>query len=133
MQSAAQSHATSPATSTVIGILVASVVRGQLPGEILELWPAETELVGVLNKEGGRVHPFPAMQETRTKGVTRHLRHVVASRDIAIWEMEPVNPAVVPNPCPPSLAWLMSRQDGRVRKLRVVLPGTPSGGAQQLS
>ncbi|MGX9884623.1 RNA polymerase sigma factor [Streptomyces sp. NPDC002276] len=108
-------------------------MRGQLPGEILELWPAETELVGVLNKEGGRVHPFPAMRETRTKGVTQHLRHVVASRDIAIWEMEAVNPAGISNPCPPSLAWLMFRQDGRVRKLRVVFPGKPSGGGQQPS
>ncbi|MFJ9247245.1 RNA polymerase sigma factor [Streptomyces sp. NPDC101776] len=120
-------------------------MRGQLPPEILELWPAETELVGVLNKEGGRLHPFPAMQETRTKGVTQHLRHVVASRDVAIWEMEAVTPAGVPNPCPPALAWLMFRRDGRVQRLRVAFPGTGAGtgtgtgtgarsdGAQQLS
>ena len=110
-------------------------MRGQLPPEILELWPEETELVGVLNKEGGRLHPFPAMRSTRDKGVTQHLRHVVASRDIAIWEMEAVNPAGIANPCPPTLAWLMFRQDGRVRKLRVVFPGAGagSGGAQQLS
>lgn len=101
-------------------------MRGQLPPEILELWPAETELVGVLNKEGGRLHPFPAMRSTRDKGVTQHLRHVVASRDIAIWEMEAVNPAGISNPCPPALAWLMFRQGGRVRKLRVVFPGTPT-------
>ncbi|WP_427925299.1 sigma factor-like helix-turn-helix DNA-binding protein [Streptomyces sp. cg40] len=108
-------------------------MRGQLPGKIVELWPAETELVGVLNKEGGRVHPFPAMRGTRTKGVTEHPRHVVASRDIAIREMEAVNPAGISNPCPPSLAWLMFRQDGWVRKLRVVFPGALSGGAQQPS
>jgi RNA polymerase sigma-70 factor (ECF subfamily) len=102
-------------------------MRGQLPSEILELWPAETELVGVLNKDGERRHPFPAMRSTRDKGVTQHLRHVVASRDIAIWEMEAVNPAGISNPCPPTLAWLMFRQDGRVRKLRVVFPGTPPG------
>jgi RNA polymerase sigma factor (sigma-70 family) len=102
-------------------------MRGQLPPEILELWPEETELVGVLNKDGGRCHPFPAMQSTRVKGVTQHLRHVVASRDIAIWEMDAVTPAGVPNPCPPTLAWLMFRQGGRVRKLRVVFPGTAPG------
>ncbi|MFD4559748.1 RNA polymerase sigma factor [Streptomyces sp. NPDC058469] len=101
-------------------------MRGQLPGEILELWPAETELVGILNKKGERLHPFPAMRSTREKGVTQLLRHVVASRDIAIWEMEAVTPAGVPNPCPPTLAWLMFRRDGRVQKLRVVFPGAPA-------
>jgi RNA polymerase sigma-70 factor (ECF subfamily) len=108
-------------------VTLEGATRGQLPSEILELWPAETELVGVLNKDGERRHPFPAMRSTRDKGVTQHLRHVVASRDIAIWEMEAVNPAGISNPCPPTLAWLMFRQDGRVRKLRVVFPGTPPG------
>ncbi|MET7481948.1 sigma-70 family RNA polymerase sigma factor [Streptomyces sp. NPDC005538] len=114
-------------------LTLAGAIRGQLPGEILELWPAETELVGVLNKEGGRRHPFPAMRRTRDKGVTQHLRHVVASRDIAIWEMEAITPAGVANPCPPTLAWLMFRSERRVQRLRVVFPGASSGGAQQLS
>jgi RNA polymerase sigma-70 factor (ECF subfamily) len=97
-------------------------MRGQLPQEILELWPEETELVGVLSTEGERCHPFPAMRRTREKGVTQHLRHVVASRDITIWEMDAVNPAGIPNPCPPAFAWLMFRENRRVRSLRLVFP-----------
>lgn len=89
-------------------------MRGQLPPEILELWPEETELVGVLNKKGERLHPFPAMQSTRVKGVTQQLRHVVASRDIAIWEMDAVTPAGCPEPLPahPGLADVPPGQAG---------------------
>jgi RNA polymerase sigma-70 factor (ECF subfamily) len=54
--------------------------------------------------------------------VTQHLRHVVASRDITIWEMDAVNPAGIPNPCPPTFAWLMFRQNRRVQSLRLIFP-----------
>ncbi|MFC8520977.1 RNA polymerase sigma factor [Streptomyces sp. NPDC057257] len=104
-------------------VTLEGAMRGQQPKEILELWPKETELVGVLSTPGERCHPFPAMRRTRDKGVTQHLRHVVASRDITIWEMEAVNPAGISNPCPPNLAWLMFRRAGRVQRLRVVFPG----------
>ncbi|WP_406331581.1 RNA polymerase sigma factor [Streptomyces sp. NBC_00203] len=105
--------------------------RGRQPSEILELWPTDTELVGILSAPGERSHPFPAMRRTREKGVTQHLRHVVASRDITIWEMDVTNPAGIPDPCPPTLAWLMFRQNRRVQRLRVVFPncaGSPADG-----
>ncbi|MER5516714.1 sigma-70 family RNA polymerase sigma factor [Streptomyces sp. NPDC002763] len=102
-------------------------MRGRQPREILELWPAETELVGILRTPGERCHPFPAMERTRQSGITQHLRHVVASPDITIWEMTTANPDGIPNPCPPNLAWLMIRRpDRRVRSLRVVFPGRPA-------
>ncbi|MEU9343636.1 sigma-70 family RNA polymerase sigma factor [Streptomyces sp. NPDC048278] len=96
--------------------------RGRQPREILELWPAETELVGVLSTPGERCHPIPAMRRNREKGVTQHLRHVVASRTVTIWEMDVTNPAGSTDPCPPTLAWLMFRRNRRVRTLRVVFP-----------
>ncbi|MGW3145073.1 RNA polymerase sigma factor [Streptomyces sp. NPDC001177] len=95
---------------------------GTLPREIAELWPAEAELVGALSPPGERTHPFPAMRQNRDAGVRQHLRHVVASRDLTIWEMDVVNPAGAVKPCPPTLAWLMVRRDRRVRTLRVVFP-----------
>ncbi|WP_406186787.1 hypothetical protein [Streptomyces sp. NBC_01006] len=52
----------------------------------------------------------------------QHVRHVVASRSITIWEMDVTNPVGIDNPCPPSLAWLMLRRNGRVQSLRVVFP-----------
>ncbi|MEV7029021.1 sigma-70 family RNA polymerase sigma factor [Streptomyces sp. NPDC093272] len=101
--------------------------RGRQHREILELWPAETELVGVLSTPGERCHPFPAMERARSKGVVQRLRHVVASPDVTIWEMTAVNPAGIPDPCPADLAWLMIRRpDRRVRSLRVVFPGRPA-------
>ncbi|MFJ7077489.1 RNA polymerase sigma factor [Streptomyces sp. NPDC098781] len=96
--------------------------RGCLPGDIAELWPAEAELLGTLSEPGERIHPNTAMRRNREKGVTQHLRHVVASRDITIWEMDVTNPPGIPNPCPPTLAWLMFRRNRRVRTLRVIFP-----------
>ncbi|MFI5999342.1 RNA polymerase sigma factor [Streptomyces sp. NPDC051366] len=94
---------------------------GGLPREISELWPAETEMVGRLGRPGERVHPVPVMRSYLEGGVRQHLHHVVAGRDIAIWEMD-VTHHGADHVCPPSLAWLMFRRDGRVEKLRVVFP-----------
>lgn len=95
--------------------------RGSLPREISQLWPKETELVGILGQPGEHIHPTPVLRRIVEAGVRQHLRHVVASRDIAIWEMDVTNPADKPNPCPSTLAWLMLR-NGRVQRLRVVFP-----------
>ncbi|WP_406109656.1 sigma-70 family RNA polymerase sigma factor [Streptomyces sp. NBC_01003] len=97
--------------------------RGSLPREISELWPEETKLVGILNRPGERVHPVPVMRRTLEAGVRQRLRHVIASRDIIIWEMDVTNPVGAVNPCPSNLAWLMFRSEGRVQRLRVVFPG----------
>ncbi|MFF5140403.1 hypothetical protein ACFY6U_11900 [Streptomyces sp. NPDC013157] len=96
--------------------------RGCRPGEILELWPPETEPLGVLSKPGERCHPFPAMRRNRDKGVTQHLRHVAASRSVTIWDMDVTNPAGIADPCPPTLAPLMIRRNRRVQTLRMVFP-----------
>ncbi|MEU9370171.1 sigma-70 family RNA polymerase sigma factor [Streptomyces avermitilis] len=98
---------------------------GTLPREISELWPTETELIGTLSRPGERIHPVPVMRQILEAGVRQHLRHVVASRDITIWEMDVTNPVGAVNPCPPTLAWLMFRQNGRVQRLRVVFPCPP--------
>ncbi|MGW3648463.1 RNA polymerase sigma factor [Streptomyces sp. NPDC000878] len=100
---------------------------GGLPREISELWPAESEMVGRLGRPGEHTHPIPVMRRYLEYGVRQHLRHVVASRDIDIWEMDVthevdvtlLDPAHI---CPPNLAWLMFRRDGRVQRLRVVFP-----------
>lgn len=39
--------------------------------------------------------------------------------------MDVTNPVGAPKPCPPTLAWLMFRQNGKVQRLRVVFPGPP--------
>ncbi|WP_329547762.1 RNA polymerase sigma factor [Streptomyces sp. NBC_01356] len=96
--------------------------RGALPREISELWPAETELVGPLSRPGERTHPVPVMRHMLECGVRQYLRHVVASRDITIWEMDVTNPIGVTNPCPPTIAWLMFREKGRVQRLRLIFP-----------
>ncbi|MFK4101929.1 RNA polymerase sigma factor [Streptomyces sp. NPDC019531] len=103
-------------------ITLESAARGRLPGDIVELWPPEAELLGELSTPGERTHPFPAMREALDQGVRQHLRHVVASRDITIWEMDVTRLPGTGAPSVPTLAWIMSRQDRRVRTLRVVFP-----------
>ncbi|MFD8791470.1 sigma factor-like helix-turn-helix DNA-binding protein [Streptomyces vinaceus] len=56
--------------------------------EISELWPAHSQMVGRLGRPGGHVHPVPVMRSHLEDGVRQHLRHVVAGRDIEIWEMD---------------------------------------------
>ncbi|MCW1100174.1 sigma-70 family RNA polymerase sigma factor [Streptomyces sp. RS2] len=96
--------------------------HGTLPREISELWPADTEMVGRLGRPGERIHPAHVMRKTLETGVRQQVRHVVASRDITIWEMDVVNPPETENPCPSSLAWIMFRQDRKVRTLRIIFP-----------
>ncbi|MDQ1031916.1 RNA polymerase sigma factor (sigma-70 family) [Streptomyces umbrinus] len=72
--------------------------RGQLPQEISELWPADSELVGPLSRPGERTHPVPVMRQTLDFGVRQSLRHVVAGRDITIWEMDVTHHVTDPPP-----------------------------------
>ncbi|MFI6375666.1 RNA polymerase sigma factor [Streptomyces sp. NPDC050546] len=100
--------------------------RGNLPGDIAELWPAEAELLGTLSTPGERTHPFRAMRKSLDDGVRQQLRHVVASRDITIWEMDVTIGGRVA-PTWPTLTWLMVRQNRKVQTLRVIFPRPQRG------
>ncbi|WTW99096.1 sigma-70 family RNA polymerase sigma factor [Streptomycetaceae bacterium NBC_01309] len=109
-----------------VATLDASEVGRPLPREIAELWPTDAEMIGKLAQPGERVHPVSVMQRMLEVGVRQDLRHVVASREITIWEMDVTNPPDKTDPCPPALAWLMFRDHGIVQRLRVVFPARPS-------
>ncbi|WP_439673998.1 RNA polymerase sigma factor [Embleya sp. MST-111070] len=110
-----------------VATLAASEQGTPLPREIAEFWPAESAMVGRLGRPGEHVHPVPVLQRMMGIGVRQHLRHVVAGRDITIWEMDVTNPPEKIDPCPPTLVWLMTRRNRKVQQLRVVFPAqTPS-------
>jgi hypothetical protein len=104
-----------------VAILRGWYETGTVSRDISDLWPAECEMVGRLGRPGERIHPVPVMRWYLEDGVRQHLRHVVASRDIGIWEMDITHPGAA-HVCPQTVAWVMFRPNGRVRKLRVVFP-----------
>ncbi|MEV8638435.1 sigma-70 family RNA polymerase sigma factor [Streptosporangium sp. NPDC051023] len=96
--------------------------QGTYSREILELWPRQARLIGVLAPPGEDVHPIPVMAKATEEGVVQRLRQVTASRDITIWEMNVTGPDDGFGPMVPTLAWIMFRADRRVHRLRVVFP-----------
>lgn len=52
-------------------------------------------------------------------GVHQRFVSAVTSRETTIWEMDLVSPPDDPRHCPPSVAWLMSTENGRVSRLRL--------------
>ncbi|MFI9555486.1 RNA polymerase sigma factor [Nonomuraea endophytica] len=96
--------------------------QGVQSREILDLWPREARLDGVLTLPGESVHPTLVMAKVTEQGVVQRLRQVTASRDITIWEMDVTGPDDGFGPMVPTLAWIMFRTDRRVHRLRVVFP-----------
>jgi RNA polymerase sigma-70 factor (ECF subfamily) len=55
-------------------------------------------------------------------GVRQRILNVTASRDLAVWEAELINPPDRPEHCPPGVIWVLTRRGGRVRRLRLFHP-----------
>ncbi|MEU4408415.1 sigma-70 family RNA polymerase sigma factor [Streptosporangium sp. NPDC023963] len=105
-----------------------AAVRGRFAEVLAERWSPEVALLSGERPRIGREFLLRGMEGDLEAGVRQHLAHVVASRDITIWEMDIVNPAESPEHCPPAVTWLMSLDKGRVRQLRLYHP-QPSGTA----
>jgi hypothetical protein len=51
---------------------------------------------------------------------------VIASRDLAIWEIDRLNPAEDPYHCPPGIAWVLHLRSGWVERARIFRARRPS-------
>ncbi|QYN26143.1 hypothetical protein K1T34_23895 [Amycolatopsis sp. DSM 110486] len=59
------------------------------------------------------------MEGDLAAGVRQRPVHIVASREVVVWEMDLLNPPDNPTHCPPGVAWLMRLDGGRVADLRL--------------
>jgi RNA polymerase sigma factor (sigma-70 family) len=107
---------------------LAAAERGEFAEILAERWSPEVTLFSGRHPIGSREFLLRGMECDLEAGVRQHLAHVVASREIVIWEMDITNPAENPEHCPPAVTWLMSLDEGRVHGLRLYHPH-PSGTA----
>ncbi|MEW9528209.1 RNA polymerase sigma factor [Microbispora sp. NPDC049125] len=96
--------------------------RGRFGDVLAERWSPDAELLDGRSRVGGRDFLLRGMECDLEAGVRQRLVHAVAGSDLTIWEMDIVNPADDPEHCPPGVTWVMSLDEGRVRRLRLYHP-----------
>jgi RNA polymerase sigma factor (sigma-70 family) len=101
---------------------LAAAERGAFGDVLADRWSPRVELVAGLGQRGGLDLVRAGMEWDLEAGVHQRLVHTVASRDLTIWEMDLISPPDDPEHCPPSVVWLVSLEQGRVRRLRLFHP-----------
>ncbi|WP_329459292.1 RNA polymerase sigma factor [Streptomyces sp. NBC_01497] len=102
---------------------LAAAESGRFDALLRERWSPEITLLRGQQPVGGRSVLVHGMNGDLDAGVRQRLVHAVAGRSVVVWEMDLLNPADDPGHCPPSVAWLMTKDDaGRPHRLRLVHP-----------
>ncbi|WP_329139277.1 sigma-70 family RNA polymerase sigma factor [Streptomyces sp. NBC_01476] len=108
------------------GETLAAAERGDFAGLVTERWSPGVTLLNGCAPVGGRDLLIRGMENDLAAGVRQRLNHVVAGRDLAIWEMDIINPPDAPDHCPPAVTWLMTLEQGRVHQVRLFHPRPPT-------
>ncbi|MEU0188045.1 RNA polymerase sigma factor [Streptomyces sp. NPDC006207] len=98
---------------------LASARQGKLACVLSDHWSSEADVIWPTSKRTGIDYLQVAWDNNEAIGVQQHLRNVVASRQVAIYEAALINPPEDPFHCPPGIVWVMSLAGGRVTKLRL--------------
>jgi RNA polymerase sigma-70 factor (ECF subfamily) len=94
--------------------------QGRFDAFTAERWTADVGLFIGAQQLGDRDKLVRAMEGDLADGVRQRPVHIVASRSLAVWEMDLINPADKPDHCPPAVAWVLTLDDaGRVQRLRL--------------
>ncbi|MGI5499331.1 RNA polymerase sigma factor [Lentzea sp. CA-135723] len=100
---------------------LAAAEAGRFGEIVADRWsPHVTLTAGPIT--GGQDLVLAGMEGDLAAGVRQRPVNIIAGNDIAIWEMDLVNPPDNPGHCPPSVVWLMSLRGGRVERLRLFHP-----------
>jgi RNA polymerase sigma factor (sigma-70 family) len=106
---------------------LAAAERGEFQAVLAERWAPDVALLSGPEPMIGQDFLNRGMDSDLTAGVRQKVRHVVASADLAVWEMDLLNSPENPEHCPPAVTWLMSLRDGRVQELRLFHPEPVAG------
>ncbi|WP_428957128.1 hypothetical protein [Streptomyces sp. cg35] len=68
------------------------------------------------------------MDSDLSAGVRQRPVHVIAGRSLVVWEMDLINPPDAPDHCPPGVAWIMTLDQGRVKRLTLCHTPRPRSG-----
>lgn len=93
--------------------------RGAFADIVADQWSPEAELIAGNGLRGGVDFLLGGMERDLEAGVHQRLVHTVASRDLTIWEMDLISPPDDPEHCPPSVVWLLTLEEGRIRQVRL--------------
>lgn len=98
---------------------LAAAERGEFTRVLADRWAEDVVLTAGDVRGVGHDFLLRGMEGDLAAGVRQRPVHVVASRDVVVWEMDLVNPPDDPTHCPPGVAWLMTLDGGRVSELRL--------------
>lgn len=93
-------------------------------GRVIEDWFRRDASVVVMGGlVGDRATLGALMDLTLNDGVGLRLHDAVGSRGVLVWETDFLNPASDPEHCPPTMAWLLRLEQGRVVRLGITYGG----------
>ncbi|GAA0615067.1 sigma-70 family RNA polymerase sigma factor [Kribbella sandramycini] len=98
---------------------LAEAEQGRFEKVLAERWSPRVAMLGFGEPIIGHGFLLRGMEGDLAAGVRQRLRHVVASRDIVIWETDLINPPDDPEHCPPASSWLMTLKGGLIQSLRL--------------
>jgi RNA polymerase sigma-70 factor (ECF subfamily) len=109
---------------------LAEAERGHFGKVIAERWSPDVTMTSIAGRSEGRGLVVRAMDCDLAAGTRQRPAHVVASRDLIVWEMALTN-LVDPDHCPPAVAWIMHLRDDKVSELGLHHPSPPRAFATQ--
>ncbi|MFJ4929968.1 sigma-70 family RNA polymerase sigma factor [Streptomyces sp. NPDC088736] len=102
---------------------LAAAESGHFGALMAERWSAGITLFRGSEPVGDRSVLERGMDSDLDAGVRQRLVHAVAGDSLTLWEMDLLSPTDDPGHCPPSVAWLMTLDDGgRPHRLRLLHP-----------
>jgi RNA polymerase sigma factor (sigma-70 family) len=106
--------------------LMAAAHHGSFRSELTTRWSPSVEITWPTGKRTrGLDYPAGAMDRDLSAGVRHRIAHVVASRDVVIWESDLISPPEDPLHCPPGVVWALFLDRGRVDRIRLFHPPRP--------
>jgi RNA polymerase sigma-70 factor (ECF subfamily) len=101
---------------------LATAEAGDFGRIVAERWSHDVALVYGGSRLGGSALITRAMDCDLAAGVRQRPVNVTAGRSLAVWEMAITSPPDNPEHCPPSVAWVMELDAGKVARLRLFHP-----------